>query len=162
MKKLIACLALLVCTLGAHAQFEKNKWFVNASATGLGLSYSGSEKTHFGFDANGGAFVMDNVALLLNLGGDYAKNAMDVTTVGVGGRYYFDKVGVFLGLGLKYKHYAWEGWKDNDCALGIEAGYAFFLSRTVTIEPAVYYDQSFSDHHDFSKVGFKLGFGFYF
>lgn len=162
MKKLMLCVVLLVSALSAHAQFEKNKWFVSPSVTGLNLSYSGGEKTRFGFEAKGGAFLMDNVALLLDFGGEYGKSMRDVTKLGIGGRYYFDKCGVFLGLGLNYKHYALSGWKDNDFGAGVEVGYAFFVSRTVTIEPAIYYDQSFTDHHDYSKVGFKIGFGFYF
>ena len=36
MKKLLVSMLLLVCTLAVHAQFEKNKWFVNTSVTGLG------------------------------------------------------------------------------------------------------------------------------
>lgn len=163
MKKVMLCLVMLAaCTLGANAQFEKNKWFVNTSVTGLNFSYSGGEKAHFGFEANGGAFLMDNVALLLDLGGDYGKDMRKTTKIGVGGRYYFNKSGVFLGLGLNYKHFALHDWDDNDFGLGLEAGYAFFVSRTVTIEPAVFYDQSFTNHHDYSKLGLKIGFGFYF
>ncbi|BDW79469.1 hypothetical protein BFINE_52640 [Bacteroides finegoldii DSM 17565] len=45
--------------------------------------------------------------------------------------------------------------------VGIEAGYAYFLSRTVTIEPAVYYKWRFDDS-DNSRFGIKVGFGFYF
>lgn len=162
MKKVLACMLLLVCTLGAHAQFEKNKWFIDTSVTGLGLSYSGSQKTNFGFEANGGAFMADNVALLVGLGGNYGKGVTDMTQVGVGGRYYFDKVGIYLGLGMKYKHFGDHVLKNNDIAAGFEVGYAFFLSRTVTLEPAVYYDQSLMHHKDYSKIGFKVGFGFYF
>ena len=44
---------------------------------------------------------------------------------------------------------------------GLEVGYAFFVSKTVTVEPAVYYDQSFKDHSDFSTIGFKVGVGVY-
>ena len=44
---------------------------------------------------------------------------------------------------------------------GVEVGYAFFISRTVTIEPAIYYDQSFKDHSKYSTVGLKVGFGIY-
>ena len=44
---------------------------------------------------------------------------------------------------------------------GIEVGYAYFLSRTVTIEPAIYYNQSFKNHSDFSSVGLKVGIGVY-
>ena len=44
---------------------------------------------------------------------------------------------------------------------GLEVGYAFFVSKTVTIEPAVYYDQSFKDHSNFSTIGLKVGVGIY-
>ena len=43
---------------------------------------------------------------------------------------------------------------------GLEVGYAFFLNRSVTIEPAIYYDQSFKSSR-YSTVGFKLGVGVY-
>ena len=43
----------------------------------------------------------------------------------------------------------------------IEVGYAFFVSTTVTIEPAIYYDQSFKNHSDYSKIGLRVGFGIY-
>ena len=49
----------------------------------------------------------------------------------------------------------------NDVMPGVEVGYAFFISRTVTIEPVLYYQQSFNDHSDYSKLGFRLGFGIY-
>ena len=35
------------------------------------------------------------------------------------------------------------------------------LNKTVTIEPSVYYDQSFKNHSDYSKIGFKIGIGVY-
>lgn len=44
---------------------------------------------------------------------------------------------------------------------GVEIGYAFFINRHVTIEPAVYYEQSFKDHSKFSNVGLRLGLGIY-
>ena len=44
---------------------------------------------------------------------------------------------------------------------GVEVGYAFFLSRTVTVEPSIYYDQSFKCHKDFSTFGVRLGIGIY-
>ena len=163
MKKALICLiASLCCTLAAQAQFEKNKWFINTSATGLGFSYSGSEKARFGFEAVGGAFVADNFSLLLDFGGEYGKGISDMTHVGVKTRYYFEKVGIFLGGGLKYKHFGTNAAFPNDAAAAFEAGYAFFVSRTVTFEPALFYDQSLVHHRDLSRVGFKVGFGFYF
>ena len=50
MKKfLVSLVMLVVTTLGAHAQFEKDVWYVNASLTGLDLSHSKYEGTNFGF-----------------------------------------------------------------------------------------------------------------
>lgn len=161
-KTIICCIAFLCCALAAQAQFEKNKWFFNTSATGLGFSYSGSEKARFGFETVGGAFVADNFSLLLDFGGEYGKGIADQTHVGVKTRYYFEKVGIFLGGGLRYKHFGASAAFPNDIAAAFEAGYAFFVSRTVTFEPALFYDQSLTHHRDLSKVGFKVGFGFYF
>ena len=82
----------------------------------------------------------------------------DVYTLGVGGRYYISKVGVFLGAGVDLNRYDWDGGDKTRFGFGMEAGYAFFLSRTVTIEPAVYWDID----KDRSEFGLKVGFGFYF
>ncbi len=160
MKKFLVVACLLMAAVGAHAQFEKSKWVVNPSLTGLDLSHNELEDTRLGISAQGGAFVADNVALILTLGADWRKGT-DIYTVGVGGRYYFQQTGVYLGAGLRAK--CWDFGSDNytDTAISLEAGYAYFLTRTVTIEPAVYYDLSLKDS-DFSKFGFKVGFGFYF
>ena len=51
-----------------------------------------------------------------------------------------------MGGGLDWNRFRWSGVKhQTDWGLGIEAGYAYFLSRTVTIEPAVYYKWRFND-----------------
>ena len=54
-------------------------------------------KPHFGLEAKGGAFLVDNVALLIDAGAKWQGGGTDVYTLGVGGRYYISKVGVFLG-----------------------------------------------------------------
>ena len=67
MRRLALLVCLLIGTVAAHAQFEKGKWFVNPSITGLNLSYNTeTDKAHFGLEAKGGAFLMDNVALLID------------------------------------------------------------------------------------------------
>ena len=43
-----------------------------------------------------------------------------------------------------------------------QVGYSFFLNRTVTIEPEIYYNQSLKDHNDYSGFGLRIGFGIYF
>lgn len=162
MKKILVSLMLLVMTaLSAHAQFEKEVWYVNASLTGLDLSHSKNEGTNFGFALTGGAFVADNVAVLLNFKGNYVEHGMDETSIGAQGRYYFSSCGIYGGLGMAYKHLSCVGFKE--CGL-FDTGsrICFFLGRNVTIEPSVYYDLSFSDISEFSKLGFKIGFGVYF
>lgn len=162
MKKNGLLVCLLVVTVAAQAQFEKGKWFVNPSITGLDLSYdTGTERASFGLEAKGGAFLIDNLALLVHAGVSWNTGGSDVDiyTMGVGGRYYLDKVGVFLGADVNVDRWNWgKGHDDTKFSLGLEAGYAFFLSRTVTIEPAVYWNIN----DDRSKFGLKVGFGFYF
>jgi len=166
MKKLLATLVLLAATTLAHAQFEQNKWYFNAAVTNLGLSYSGSEELRLGGQVTVGTFLFDNISLLLNGEGVYHKLGERSATFGVGGRYYFSQNGIYLGTGVKFRHYEYRSDGENiadftDGLWSFEAGYSFFLSRTVTIEPAIYYDLSFKDSY-YSKVGFKLGFGLYF
>lgn len=159
MKRLALLVCLLVATVAAQAQFEKGKWFVNPSITGLNLSYNTeTEKAHFGIEAKGGAFLVDNVALLLRAGASWQGGGTDIYTVGVGGRYYIDKIGVFLGADVNLNRWNWDGGDLTRFGFGLEAGYAFFLSRTVTIEPAAYWDVN----KDRSEFGLKVGFGFYF
>lgn len=161
MKKLALLVCLLVATVTAQAQFEKGKWIVNPSITGLNFSHNtGTDKTSFGLEAKGGAFLVDNVALLIGAGvgwnvGDTNK---DVYRLGVGGRYYFSKVGIYLGADVNLKREDWGEYDRTRFGFGAEAGYAFFLSRTVTIEPSLYWDVN-KDRSDF---GLKVGFGFYF
>lgn len=52
---------------------------------------------------------MDNVALLIDAGAKWQGGGTDVYTLGVGGRYYIDKVGVFLGADVNLNRYNWDG-----------------------------------------------------
>lgn len=159
MRRFVLLVCLLIGTVAAHAQFEKGKWLVNPSVTGLNLSYNtGMERAHFGLSAKGGAFVADNVALLIHAGAKWQGGGEDVYTLGVGGRYYIDRIGIFLGADVNLNREDWDGGDEFRIGFGMEAGYAFFLSRTVTIEPAVYWDIN----RDRSEFGLKVGFGFYF
>jgi hypothetical protein len=54
-----------------------------------------------------------------------------------------------------------EGSCIDDFMPTVHIGYAYFLSRSVTIEPEVYYNQSFKKHEDYSGLGFRLNFGIY-
>ena len=161
-KVLLGLLLVLAATLNANAQFEKDVWYVNASLTGLDLSHSKSEGTNFGFALTGGAFVADNVSLLLNFKGQYVEHGMDETSLGAQARYYFATCGIYGGLGMSYKHLTAGDFRKHLVCLTPEVGYAFFLGRNLTVEPAVYYDLSLDETSQYSKLGFKIGFGLYF
>ena len=161
-KKLLFVFILLISCINAHAQFEEGKWYLNTSLTGLNLSHSKYEGTNFGFQVGSGAFVVDNLMVLVNFKGEYVEHGMDETSVGAGARYYLSNCGLYGGLGLAYKHLSNSVNREDLVCLTPELGYAFFLNGTITVEPAVYYDLSFSNCSEYSKLGFKIGFGFYF
>ena len=159
MKKYVFMVCLLVVSLGAHAQFEQGTWVINPYVTGLGFSVNKAEKVQFGLGAKAGNFLVDDVALLVEASADWSK-PVDKYSLGAGGRYYFSKTGVYLGAGLRFDHARWKESKNSQFGLGVEAGYAFFISGSVTVEPAVYYNWCFNKG-DMSKFGIKLGFGIY-
>lgn len=158
--KKIAVVALgLMVSVGAHAQFESGKQYCGASLTGLNLSYNGSEELSLGIQAKAGYFFEDDMMLLAQA--EYKHSGLegvkDYWALGAQGRYYIEQNGIYLGAGMKLIHTG----SYNDMMPGVEVGYAFFVSKQVTIEPAVYYDQSFKNHSDYSTVGVKVGIGIY-
>lgn len=153
-------LLALLMAVASHAQFEQGKWYVGASLSGLDISYSGAEEFNLGLDAKAGYLLADDWMLLGQFGYQHSglEGASDMLTFGIGGRYYIIQNGLYLGVNAKLVH---ANNNYNDLMPGIEVGYAFFLNKSVTIEPAIYYDQSFKDHSDYSKIGFKIGVGVY-
>ena len=158
MKKIFAIIAVALLPIAASAQFEQGKLYSGASLTSLNLSYSGDEDLAIGAQAQAGMFVFDNVLAYGQLGwnhqGDSFKN--DRLELGVGGRYYILQNGIFLGAGAKLADMT----NDLDFQPNLSLGYAFFLNRTVTIEPELYFNLSTKDI-DNSSYGFRLGFGIY-
>ena len=166
MKKLMMTFAALMMAASMNAQylndsgtpFEQDKMYVAASMSAASLSYSKSSDFNIGISGRVGYFFIDNlmglgdVSFLSQNNGDYKS---------FGARYYFDKVGIFLGAMAKYAHQTALGSKVNDFQPEIQAGYAFFLGRHVTIEPELYYKHSFKDS-DYSSFGLRIGAGFYF
>lgn len=164
-KKILFALIALSMTMAAKAQyyrletpFTQGKYFVGASMTGLNLNYSGLNDFTLGLQAQGGYMISDNVLLYANVGFNNNGKGPDAFLLGAGGRYYIEQNGIFLGANANYMHV---DPNYNDLMPGVEVGYAFFLGRAVTVEPAVYYNQSFKNHSDYSEFGIKVGFGIY-
>ena len=167
MKKIAMLIIAMAMTFTAQAQytyqykqtpFHADKYYIGASLSGLDLNYSGSEDLKLGAQCEAGYFVFDNFALLGMAGYNSNGKAPDSLNLGAGARYYIEQNGLFLGARVNYVH---ANKSFNDVQPGVELGYAFFLSRTVTLEPALYYNQSFKSHSDYSNLGIKLGLSIY-
>ena len=158
-KKIILLVTALLMTITASAQFEEGKLYSGASLTGLNLSYNGADELNLGVQAKLGYMIEDDLMLLGNASfqTSSSKGTPNSMSLGVGGRYYIEQNGIYLGVNAKFVHTK----SYNDFMPGVEVGYAFFISRTVTIEPAIYYDQGFKDHSKYSTGGLKVGFGIY-
>jgi hypothetical protein len=159
-KKIMILTSVLLMTITASAQFEQDKIYVGASLSNIDLSYNGLKKFNVGVNAEGGYFLSDDFLVkgLVGYNHSTAKYTADDLTLGVGARYYIEQNGIYLGVNAKYIH---ANHSFDDFRPGIEIGYAYFLSRTVTVEPAVYYDQSLKNHSDYSTFGLKVGIGIY-
>ena len=145
-KKIILLVTALMITLGANAQFQEGKGYLGASLTGLDLHYNAADGLNIGLELKAGYFALDNFMLLGTLSAEHN-----------GARYYIMQNGLYLGLNGKFIH---ANHNYNDLMPGIEIGYAFFINRSVTIEPSLYYDHSFKGSN-YSTVGLKLGLGIY-
>lgn len=160
MRKFLIFLFVFITTISCYAQFEQGKYYIGASLSGFDVNYSGSEDLSFGLDAKAGYLVTDDWMITAQAGFQHSGNDIisDYALLGLGGRYYIIQNGLYLGVNAKLIH---ANHDYNDLMPGIEVGYAFFLNKTVTIEPAMYYDQSFRNHSDYSKIGFRIGIGIY-
>ena len=158
-KRCMLLVAAMMVSLCASAQFQEGKGYLGASLTGLDLHYNGQDGINLGVQAKAGYFPWDNVMVLANVDAVHngSEAVADHISVGVGGRYYITQNGLYLGAGVKLLH---ANHSYNDLMPGIELGYAFFVNRSVTIEPAIYFDQSFKGH-DYSTIGLKIGLGIY-
>ncbi|MBQ7511507.1 MAG: outer membrane beta-barrel protein [Prevotella sp.] len=155
MKKIALFALALLLSVTASAQFEKGKVYANASVSGFDFS-SQSEAFHFGLGGQVGYFLADDLMATAHVGYNHLDDVSDVYGFGVGGRYYIVQNGLYLGADLKFRHSK----AYDDFVPGVQVGYAFFISRTVTIEPQLYFDIS-TKKFDYSSYGLSIGFGVY-
>ncbi len=160
-KKIIMMLVALALSVAAHAQFEQGKVYASTAMSGLDLNFNSNEKWKLDLQAKGGYFFEDSWMVTAQMEYSYRHYEPNYFTVGGGLRYYILQNGIYMGLGANYSHRRAGDRKVDDFMPSIQIGYAFFLSRTVTVEPEIYYNQSLKDHSAYSGVGFRIGFGIY-
>lgn len=165
-KTIMMLLGGLLFTLAGNAQvqddrtpFYQGKWFAGASLSGFDLRYNSCEKWNFDLTGKCGYLFADNWMATGLFEYDYRNNAANMFKVGLGARYYIEQNGLFLGAGMNYVH---QNHTYDDFMPTAQVGYSYFLNRTVTVEPEIYYNQSLKNHSDYSGFGFRIGFAIYF
>ena len=165
MKKLLMAAIGLMMAVSVNAQylntsepvFYQGKWMIGASASGLDLSWHKGQKWNLNLEAKGGYLLVDDWMITGKFGYNNSTYGRSSVNVGAGLRYYIEQNGIYVGVGAKYAHT--DG--IDDLLPEANVGYAFFLSRHITIEPEVYYELS-TKCSDYSGLGLKLGFALYF
>jgi hypothetical protein len=177
MKKVILSMVALA-TFGfasAQEQTAKGKWLIEANTAfgeGVGSTQirfnSDEEGTSYNFGAEGGYFVMDNLAVKLGLGylGISPKGGTAVSGLGykIGAKYYvMNMIPVELSYNGISKSPKQDGVKDPSF-FGIQAGYAVFLGSNVSIEPGLRYNYALlkKEEGGVSNLQFNVGFALHF
>ncbi len=163
MKKiLLTMLCGLMFSVASQAQdrlpFAKDKFYAGASLSGFDLNWNKNQDWHMNVAAKCGYLFEDDWMVTTTLGYDWYKVGDKTLVAGAGLRYYIEQNGLFLGAGANYQHNA----TYDDFVPNFEVGYAYFLNRTVTLEPSVYYNMSLKDHVNYSGFGLRIGIGIYF
>lgn len=149
-------------------QVSKGKWLIEAN-TGFGshvgstsLSLNSSDGiTSYNIGAEGGYFIKDNLALKFGLG--YGDNGIagqeNPIAYKIGAKYYFKKM---IPIELSYNGIGIGSADANPTYLGIQAGYALFLGKNISIEPGFRYNKAmYSEYYD-NTFQFNIGFALHF
>ena len=163
MKKIFIALLIATFSLCASAQFEKGTKYFNASLSGFGLSYSKVPGFCMNLETAAGYFIADGWMLNGLIGWEHTGGANQFN-LGAGARYYMQENGIFFGGGMKYGLNSAGGESEvmHNAYLTPEVGYCFYLNNHVSIEPSVYVDMCLNHFKDYTKVGLKISFGYYF
>lgn len=168
MKKKIAMFIVgILMSVAGNAQsqndelvFNKGKMYANAQLSGLNLNYTSYDKFKFNAGVKAGYMISNDFMVLAH--GQLGLTSNDYDTnefrIGGGARYYIEQNGLYLGAMASW---AYKTDIFNDFRPEVNVGYAFFISRTVTIEPEIYYEQSFVNHSKYSGAGLRIGVGIY-
>lgn len=161
--------------------FVLNPQLLNLSFSSLSLKGDADVKlSQLGFAFSGGYAVMDGLIINGQLGYQHLKledNKVSLFSIGAGSRYYFPN-NFFGGVGLLYNHGKIKGADTEDSAelsagfldLRAEAGYAWFITPSVALEPSVSYGMKLAGGKidemdaeiDYNRFGVNLGFSVFF
>jgi|GEM_PF-1825058 len=127
---------------------------IGADNTSMGLRFTNG--VAFGFSGTGGYFIMDKLAGLGKIGLS-AQSGWTQFNFSLGGRYYpltLWKGSLFGDFLFNLATGGGNGRSETVVGITINAGYAFFLNRHVSVEPLMYLDIPFKKGH---KVNLGIG-----
>ena len=158
MKKVLLTVFAAFVVFAASAQVEQGTWLLSG---GSNLDFTVNDEdqgddSDFTVAARGGYFVIENLAVGLNLG-LYKNSEADDALVGVGpfARYYFMGK-IFAGAGVTFV----SAGDYSETQIPLEVGYAAFLNKVVAIEPALNFT-SYGGDASGSSFGVNVGISVY-
>ncbi len=159
MKRIIIPILFVFALAQAEAQISKGTVFLAGSSNLSGIQQDEDlgDDVQFNLSVKGGYFLINNLAVGLNLSLNKPYGSND-KTFGIGpfARYYVAGK-VFLGAG-------YTSYNNSDFSysqIPIELGYAIFLADIVALEPSLFYTK-YSGDAEGALFGVNLGVSIYF
>ncbi|GGW61972.1 hypothetical protein DFQ11_102466 [Winogradskyella epiphytica] len=147
-----------------HGGIQEGKWLIEINtgswttgSTAFSLTSSDGE-TMWSAGLEGGYFLKENLAIKAGLG--YSDNGND----GIGSSAFNYKIGAKyyianeFPVGIDYTGSSIKDFDENPSYIGLEGGYAWFISPKVSIEPKLRYNVSMNS--DFYDDAFQFLVGF--
>lgn len=159
MKKLLLCAAVAVFAFANvnaqdddHGAIQEGKWLIEVntgSATVGNTAFSLSSvdgETQWSVGGEGGYFIKDNLALKVGLGYNDFGDDFSSFNYKIGAKYY---IADQFPVGVDYTGTSFKDADENPSYVGLEGGYAWFITPKVSIEPKLRYNLSMnSDFYD--------------
>jgi opacity protein-like surface antigen len=146
---------------------EANTGFGGDGRVGSGSTqfklFSRDGSTLYGIGLEGGYFFMDDLAIKLGLGyeGSSESGSNSAFAYKIGAKYYVIRM---IPVELSYTGVSVSGASQNPSYVGIQAGYAWFLGKNVSLEPGLRYNYALlsKDKGGISNLQFNIGFALHF
>ena len=144
-----------------HGGIQEGKWLIeintgswSTGSTAFSL-VSVDGDTQWSVGAEGGYFIKENLAIKAGFG--YADFGDDFSSISykVGAKYY---IADEFPVGVDFTGTSFKDVDENPSYVGIEGGYAWFISPKVSIEPKLRYNVSMNDEFYESAFQFLIGF----
>lgn len=129
--------------------------------TGIFFSSSNGESS-YNIGLDGGYFIMDDLAIKAGLGYGGGSSDFDASVLSyrLGAKYYINSM---IPVTVDLTGASIEDANENPLWLGLGAGYAWFITDNVSIEPGLRYNLSLNENFtDEGIFQFNVGFALYF